>query len=95
MTLPIVAIIKPMANNLGKTFLKKLLKFCSGNCLKAIGVITPLKKIIMPHSAESNNFVVINIYELVNFQERRVFLQQPVYQFHQIKSFRFRQNEGK
>ena len=95
MTLPNVAIIKPMANNLGKTFLKKTLRFCSGKSLKATGVITPLKKIIMPNSAESNNFVVININELVNFQERRVFLQQQVYQFHQIKSFHFRQNEGK
>ena len=93
MTLPNIAIIKPMANNLGKTFLKKSLRFCSGKCLKAIGVITPLKKIIMPNSAENNSFVMINIYEPANFQERQVFLQPPVYRFHQTKSFDFRQNE--
>ena len=95
MTLPNIAIIKPMANNLGKTFLKKSLRFCSGKYLKAIGVITPLKKIIMPNSAENNSFVMINIYKLANFQERQVFLQPPVYRFHQTKSFDFRQNEDK
>ena len=95
MTLLTIAIIKPIENNLGKTFLKKALRFCSGKCLKAIGVMTPLKKIIMPNSAENNSFVMINIYELVNFQERRVFLQQPVCLVHQIKSFRFRQNEDR
>lgn len=61
MTLLVIAIIKPMANNLGKTFLKNTLRFCSGKFLKAIGVMTPLKKNIMPNSAENNSFVMINI----------------------------------
>jgi hypothetical protein len=61
MRLQIIAIIKPMENNLGKTFLKKTLRFCSGRFLNAIGVMTPLKKIIMPNNAEYNIFVIITI----------------------------------
>ena len=61
MTLLVMATIKPMANNLGKTFLKKALRFCSGKFLKAIGVMTALKKTIMPNSAEKKSFVTTNI----------------------------------